>query len=130
MKIKVLVLIIILLISFSFTSSGKYYLSQIHFDFQTEAIGYIGNQGGDIGQLQHLYLNLADFENNNEKKSILIADATPLNKEYDFTKCKGKKVKVSGKHSFRTPRAEGIFYDLNSIIIINSKTDLDCLRLR
>jgi hypothetical protein len=129
-KIKVLVLIIILLVSFSFTSSGKYYLSQIHYDFQTEAIGYIGNQGNGFGQLQHLYLNRADFESNNENKSILLADVTPLHKEYDFTECKGKKVKVSGLHSFRTSRKEGIFYDLKSIIIINSKNDVSCLRLR
>ena len=129
MKIKVLALFIILLVNLSFTSSGEYYLSIIQIDFQAEATGYIGNQGSGFGQLQNFYLNQADFDSNNENKSILIADVTPLHEEYDFTECKGKKVKVSGMRSFRTPRKEGMFYDLKSITIINSENGVNCLQL-
>ncbi len=130
MKIKVLVLIIILLVGFPLTSLGKYYLSQVHIDFQAEATGYIGTQGNGFGQLQNFYLNQSDFDSNNEKESILIADATPLNEEYDFTECKGKKVKISGMRSFRTPRKEGMFYNLKSITIINSENNINCLKVR
>ena len=130
MRIKILIFVITSVVIFSFTSYGKYLLSQINIDFHTELIGYIDNQGNGYGKLQNLYLSKTDFENNNEKKSILIADSTPLLEEYDFTLCKGHKVKVIGKHSFRTPRKEGIVYDLKSIYVIDGEMVEDCLRYK